>query len=209
MRRESPYQNFALWTNQGGHDYPLVVTGPASDPFAELMERIASRGDRAAFATLFDHYAPRVKGYLARLGLEPARAEDLAQEVMVAVWRKAGSFDRSKASVSTWIYRIARNRRIDLFRRERTATLDADDPQLNPEALPQPDAGLEAAQREVQVAAALADLPAEQRDMVRAAFYEYLSHSEIAERFGLALGTVKSRLRLAFEKLRIRLESAR
>lgn len=185
------------------------MTAPESDPFAALMERIANRGDREAFAALFDHYAPRVKGYLARLGLEPARAEDLAQEVMVTVWRKAASFDRSKASVSTWIYRIARNRRIDLFRRERTATLDADDPQLNPEALPQPDAGLEAAQREVQVAAALADLPPEQREMVRAAFYEDLTHSEIAERFGLALGTVKSRLRLAFEKLRLRLESAR
>jgi RNA polymerase sigma-70 factor (ECF subfamily) len=206
---KSSYQNSGLWTNRGGHDYPLGVTSPESDLFAELMERIASRGDRAAFAALFEHYAPRLKGYLGRLGLEPGRAEDLAQEVMVTVWRKADSFDRNKATVSTWIYRIARNRRIDLFRRERTATLDADDPQLSPEALPQPDAGLETAQREVQVAAALADLPVEQRDMVRAAFYEDLSHSEIAERFGLALGTVKSRLRLAFEKLRIRLESAR
>ena len=188
---------------------PCVVTGTESDLFAELMERIAIRGDRAAYATLFDHYAPRVKGYLARLGLEPGRAEDLAQEVMVAVWRKAGSFDRGKATVSTWIFRIARNRRIDLFRRERTAALDPDDPQLSPDALPQPDAGLESSEREVQVAAALADLPVEQRDMVRAAFYEDLTHSEIAERFGLALGTVKSRLRLAFEKLRVRLEAAR
>ena len=188
---------------------PCVVTGTESDLFAELMERIATRGDRAAYATLFDHYAPRVKGYLARLGLEPGRAEDLAQEVMVAVWRKAGSFDRGKATVSTWIFRIARNRRIDLFRRERTAALDPDDPQLSPDALPQPDAGLESSEREVQVAAALADLPVEQRDMVRAAFYEDLTHSEIAERFGLALGTVKSRLRLAFEKLRVRLEAAR
>lgn len=188
---------------------PCVVTGTESDLFAELMERIATRGDRAAYATLFDHYAPRVKGYLARLGLEPGRAEDLAQEVMVAVWRKAGSFDRGKATVSTWIFRIARNRRIDLFRRERTAALDPDDPQLSPDALPPPDAGLESSEREVQVAAALADLPVEQRDMVRAAFYEDLTHSEIAERFGLALGTVKSRLRLAFEKLRVRLEAAR
>lgn len=188
---------------------PCGVTTPDSDLFADLLERIAVHGDRAAYATLFDHYAPRVKGYLARLGLESGRAEDVAQEVMVAVWRKAASFDRRKASVSTWIFRIARNRRIDLFRRETTATLDASDPQLSPEALPQPDAGLEASQREAQVAAALADLPAEQREMVRAAFYEDLSHSEIAERFGLALGTVKSRLRLAFEKLRLRLESAR
>lgn len=185
------------------------MTGPESDHFAELVERIALRGDRAAFATLFGHYAPRVKGYLARLGLESGRAEELTQEVMVAVWRKAGGFDRRKASVSTWIFRIARNRRIDLFRREKTAALDPADPGLGPEALPPPDANLEASQREVQVAAALADLPPEQREMVRAAFYEDLSHSEIAERFGLALGTVKSRLRLAFDKLRTRLEAAR
>lgn len=185
------------------------MTPPESDPFAELLDRIAARGDRAAYAALFAHYAPRVKGYLARLGLEPGRAEELAQEVMVTVWRKAGTFDRSKASVSTWIFRIARNRRIDLFRREKTATLDPDDPQLVPDALPRPDAGVEASQRERQVAAALAELPTEQREMVRAAFYEDLSHSEIAERFGLALGTVKSRLRLAFEKLRPRLEGSR
>lgn len=187
----------------------MAVTGTESDLFAELIEAIAARGDRAAFATLFAHYAPRVKGYLARLGLEPGRADDLAQEVMVAVWRKADTFDRRKANASTWIFRIARNRRIDLFRREKTAALDASDPQLSPEPLPLPDAGLDAAQREAQVAAALADLPAEQQAMVRAAFYEDLSHSEIAERFGLALGTVKSRLRLAFEKLRLRLEAAR
>jgi len=198
-----------LWTNRSGRDYPLAVTAPESDPFADLMNRIASHGDRAAYAALFEHYAPRVKGYLGRLGLEPGRADDLAQEVMVAVWRKAGSFDRRKATVSTWIYRIARNRRIDLFRRERTATLDPDEPQLSPAALPLPDADLEATQREAQVAAALAELPPEQREMVRAAFYEDLTQSEIAERFGLALGTVKSRLRLAFEKLRGRLESAR
>lgn len=187
----------------------MRVTGPESDLFADLVERIAARGDRAAFATLFEHYAPRVKGYLARLGLEPGRAEELSQEVMVAVWRKAASFDRRKATVSTWVYRIARNRRIDLFRRDKTAALDPADPQLSPEPAPPPDAGVEAAQREAQVAAALADLPAEQREMVRAAFYEDLSHSEIAERFGLALGTVKSRLRLAFDKLRSRLETAR
>lgn len=187
----------------------MGVNGTESDLYAGLMERIARQGDRAAYATLFAYYAPRVKGYLVRLGLEAARAEDLAQEVMVAVWRKADSFDRSKATVSTWIFRIARNRRIDLFRREKTATLDASDPQLIPEAPPAPDSGVALTERERQVAAAIAGLPPEQRDMVRAAFYDDLSHSEIAERFGLALGTVKSRLRLAFEKLRPGLEAAR
>ncbi|MFZ5668196.1 MAG: sigma-70 family RNA polymerase sigma factor [Pseudomonadota bacterium] len=185
------------------------MTSTERDAFAGLVERIAAHGDRAAFAVLFAHYAPRVKGYLSRLGLEPARAEELTQDVMVAVWRKAAGFDRRKASVSTWIFRIARNRRIDLFRRDRAGAIDPADPQLSPEPQPAPDAGVQDAEREAQVAEALAGLPPEQRDMVRAAFYEDLSHSEIAERFGLALGTVKSRLRLAFDKLRPRLESAR
>jgi RNA polymerase sigma-70 factor (ECF subfamily) len=197
------------WTNPPGRRYGWAVKDPGGDAFADLIERIALHGDRAAFAELFEHYAPRVKGYLGRLGLEPARAEDLTQDVMVAVWRKAASFDRSKAGVSTWIYRIARNRRIDLFRRERTATLDPDEPMLSPEAEALPDAALLAGQQGALIARAMAELPPEQRDMIRAAFYEDLSHSEIAERTGLALGTVKSRMRLAFEKLRVRLESMR
>ena len=197
------------WTNPPGRRYGWTVKDPGADAFADLIERIALHGDRAAFAELFAHYAPRVKGYLGRLGLEPARAEDLTQDVMVAVWRKAASFDRSKAGVSTWIYRIARNRRIDLFRRERTATLDPDEPMLSPEAEALPDAALLAGQQGALIARAMAELPPEQRDMIRAAFYEDLSHSEIAERTGLALGTVKSRMRLAFEKLRVRLESMR
>lgn len=197
------------WTNPPGRRYGWAVKDCGADAFADLIERIALHGDRAAFAELFDHYAPRVKGYLGRLGLEPARAEDLTQDVMVAVWRKAASFDRGKANASTWIYRIARNRRIDLFRRERTATLDPDEPMLSPEAEVLPDAALLAGQQGSLIALALAELPPEQREMIKAAFYEDLSHSEIAERTGLALGTVKSRMRLAFEKLRIRLESAR
>jgi len=173
---------------------------------ADLIEAIAARQDRAAFASLFAHYAPRLKGYLLRLGLGPAQAEDLAQEVMVTVWRKAGQFDRTQASAATWIYRIARNRRIDAFRREQRAVLDIDDPGLQPLGEIAPDAWLDAAERETQVRTALAELPPEQVDLVRQAFYEGLSHRQIADVTGLALGTVKSRLRLAFQKLRIRLE---
>lgn len=172
---------------------------------AELMQRIALSGDRAAFRALFEHFAPRLKGYLVRLGLESGRAEELAQEVMVTVWRKAASFDRAQGSVATWIFRIARNRRIDVFRREKAAQLDESDPGLQPAPEAAPDAALDADQRQIAVAAALAELPEEQRALVRAHFYEDLSHSEIAERTGLALGTVKSRLRLAFGKLRAQL----
>jgi len=182
-------------------------TAQQAAEFAALVERIASHADKAAFTRLFAYYAPRVKGYLMRLGLEPAQAEEVSQEVMVAVWRKAASFDSRQASVATWIFRIARNRRIDAFRRDQRSALDAHDPAFQPEPEAAPDAATETAQREAQLRVAMAELPPEQRDLVRVAFYEDLSHSQVAERTGLPLGTVKSRLRLAFAKLRLRLEA--
>lgn len=182
---------------------PQGLAGEAAR-FAGLMAATAT-GDRAAFGQLFGFYAPRVKSYLLRLGLDPALAEETAQEVMVAVWRKASSFDAAQASVSTWIFRIARNRRIDLYRRDQRAALDAEDPMLAPVGDAAPDAALEGGQRDAAVRAALDALPEDQRALVREAFYEELSHSEIAEKTGVPLGTVKSRLRLAFAKLRLRL----
>lgn len=179
-----------------------IDSGEVRARHAALVRAIADRADRDAFRVLFDHYAPRVKGFLSRQGLDDARAEELAQEVMVVVWRKAASFDPAKASVSTWIFRIARNRRIDVFRRDRTAVLDGEDPGLRPPETPDPQEAADAGQRQGLIARALAQLPAEQQDLIRRAFYDELSHSEIAERTGLALGTVKSRLRLAFAKLR-------
>jgi RNA polymerase sigma-70 factor (ECF subfamily) len=176
--------------------------------FAALVEAIAARQDRAAFTRVFAYYAPRVKAYLIRLGLGAAQAEEVTQEVMVAVWRKAGSFDARQASVSTWIFRIARNRRIDVFRRDRRETLDASDPAFEPPPEVRPDGAAEAAEREAQVRRAMAALPPEQRDLVRRAFYEDLSHSEIAASTGVPLGTVKSRLRLAFAKLKLTLADA-
>jgi RNA polymerase sigma-70 factor (ECF subfamily) len=181
-------------------------TTAGDDPYAALVLAIAERGDRAAFRRLFDHYAPRVKGYLIRLGLDGPRAEELAQEVLVAVWRKAAGFDPRKASVSTWVFRIARNRRIDLYRRDRAADLDPDEPALQPPPQAGPHEDLHAGEQQRRIAAALLTLPEEQRDLVRRAIYDDLSHGQIAEATGLALGTVKSRLRMAFAKLRSLLE---
>ncbi len=185
-------------------------THPSEDRthFADLMDRVGTQQDRAAFAALYSHYGPRVKGYLIRLGLGQAQAEDLAQEVMVTVWRKAALFDRRQASVATWIFRIARNRRIDLFRQDQRAVLDADDPALLPSAEAAPDAHLDTVEQEHQMRLAMADLPPEQMDLIRKAFYEGLTHRQIADVTGIALGTVKSRLRLAFNRLRSRLEDS-
>jgi RNA polymerase sigma factor (sigma-70 family) len=180
--------------------------GEQSALFADLVERIAASADKAAFTRLFAYYAPRVKGYLLRLGMGQAEAEEVSQEVMVAVWRKAATFDRRQASVATWIFRIARNRRIDAFRRDQRAVLDVSDPIFHPEPAAGADQVAETSERETQLRMAVAELPPEQRDLVRVAFYEDLSHSQVAERTGLPLGTVKSRLRLAFAKLKLRLK---
>lgn len=173
---------------------------------AKLVERVAQSRDREAFATLFDHYGPRLSTYLQRLGAEPALAEEIAQDAMVALWRKAALFDPSKSSVGTWLYRIARNRRIDLLRRSRGATIDLDDVMEPVDDAPQPDEALDAREREGLVRRAMESLPPEQLTLVRLAFFEGRSHSEIAEIEGLPLGTVKSRIRLAFSRLRRRLE---
>lgn len=177
----------------------------ARDRFADLMEAVAARQDRAAFGEIFAYYGPRVKGYLLRLGADDSLAEEIAQEVMVTVWRKAALFDREQASVATWIFRIARNRRIDAARRAKKPELAADDPDLAPPPETQPDDALTAQEMEARVRSALAELPEDQVKLVRASFYEGLSHREIADALGLPLGTVKSRIRLAFGRLRARL----
>ena len=125
---------------------------------------MAERQDRAAFATLFGHFAPRLKAYIRRCGLEEARAEELAQEVMLIVWRRAALYDPAQASASTWIFTIARNKRIDELRRERRPEIDPDDPALVPDA--DPVADLVIAQNEVgrRLHAAVETLPEEQAD---------------------------------------------
>ena len=126
---------------------------------------------------------------------------------MVTLWRKAGQFDRAKSSVATWLYRIARNRRIDMLRRDRSEPLDSEEAnEVASEDLAADDA-LDSMQREDCVRAAMAELPPEQLALIRLAFFENLSHSDIADRLGLPLGTVKSRIRLAFTRLRRQLEA--
>lgn len=174
----------------------------ADESDEQLVARIAA-GDREAFASLFERYASRVKAYLIRLGARGALAEDLAQDAMVAVWRRAASFDPARAQVSTWMFVIARNAWIDRLRREKVelaynsgliATEESDDESPADAAM--------RVQTEEQMQTALALLSDEQRQVVQLSFFEDRPHSEIAERLSLPLGTVKSRLRLALAKLR-------
>jgi RNA polymerase sigma-70 factor (ECF subfamily) len=170
-----------------------------------LLVAVATRRDRAAFTELYAYFAPRVRGYLGRLGASPSEAEEIAQDVLVTVWRRAETFDAAQASASTWIFTIARNRRIDALRRRRPA-FDPNDPMFVPDPEPAPDAALQTAEREDRLRAALKDLSDDQRALLQQAFFAGKSHSEIALETKLPLGTVKSRLRLAFAKLRKVLE---
>jgi len=171
-----------------------------------LIHAIATRGDRAAFTALFARFAPRVKGYLLQRGLDGAVAEELAQEVLLIVWRRAAQFDPARASAAAWIFTIARNLRIDAARRTHFA-LPPSDPADEPPEVPPADAILAAEERGTRVRAALAALPAEQADVVRLAFFDDRPHADIERVLGIPLGTVKSRLRLAMSRLRALLEA--
>jgi len=182
------------------------MSNDLKERLAGLAEAVAIKRDQTAFAELFDYFAPRIKSYLQRLGMEPGQAEELTQEVMIVLWHKADLFDPVKSSLSTWLFRIARNRRIDAFRRDKSALLDADDPALQPSQPESADDIVEAEERDDRVRRAMLDLPEEQAMLVRQAFFLGRSHSQIADDTGLPLGTVKSRIRLAFGRLRRSLE---
>lgn len=186
---------------------PAAPPGPGKPvgPFDHLISEIAARQDRAAFAELFHNFAPRVKAFLLRQGMSGAEAEELSQETMLSVWRKAHLFDPARASASTWIFTIARNLRIDWARRQRDPKTLAEPAALGDPG-DEPLMHIAARQAELAVRAALRELPPDQHDIVRLSFLEDRSHQDISDMLGIPLGTVKSRLRLAFAKLRRALE---
>lgn len=186
------------------------ATIPSPGELAELIRRVAAEGDRQAFAALFRFYAPRLKSFLGRRGFGEIESEDIVQETMLNIWRKASSFDPAKAGASTWIYTIARNLGIDRRRREgkgatwyELTTFDETDPD------PSVEARMIATQSESRVRAALTALPDEQAAVIRMTFYGEDPQAEIARTLGIPLGTVKSRVRLALARLRKTMEDGR
>jgi RNA polymerase sigma-70 factor (ECF subfamily) len=169
---------------------------------AELLQRIAERADSQAFAELFQSYAPRVKAYMIRQGADSQTAEELAQETLMMVWRKAALYSDEKGSATTWIFTIARNLRIDRLRRELVYQELPEGREEEASSDEQPDEALSVRERQERVRSALATLPQDQHVVVSLSYLEGLSHSEIADRLGLPLGTVKSRMRLAYQKIR-------
>jgi RNA polymerase sigma-70 factor, ECF subfamily len=175
------------------------------DEWSGRIGAIAASHDRTAFAELFAFYAPRVKGYLQRTGTSEAQAEDLAQETMLAVWRKAGLYDPGNASAATWIFTIARNLRIDSLRRERRGgaiQVEEVEAEYEVDAAPLADARFLTAEAEARVRTALKSLPSDQLRVIEMSFFEEQPHGEIARALRIPLGTVKSRVRLAMRRLR-------
>jgi RNA polymerase sigma-70 factor (ECF subfamily) len=178
-----------------------------SSELAACISRIASERDQSAFELLFRYFAPRIKSYCLKLGADASEAEEITQEAMVSLWRNAEQFDPSKAAPSTWVFTIARNLVIDRFRKSRRPQFDFNDPALVPEDQPPPDRLIEQTELQENVRQIMDTLSSNERDVLLLSFFENLSHFEISRRLSLPVGTVKSRIRLAFGKIRSKLEA--
>ena len=181
----------------------------SNDHLADLLARVADDKDKSAFTSLFEHFGPRIKGFMMRKGANSDLAEDLAQDTMITVWRKAHMYSRDKGSVSTWIFTIARNRRIDWARRTNKVQFsdiaDFDQASDDPDA----DVVVQGQQQAKLVSEAISALPEDQRQVISMAFLEDKTQMEIADRLSVPLGTVKSRMRLAYQKMAKTLENVK
>ena len=194
------YRKRAINSESLGTNGMQAVTAMKEDTWVGHLRRIHEDRDQSAFAELFQHFAPRVKAFLMKSGANETLAEECTQEVMATLWRKAQMFDPTRASVATWIFTIARNRKVDMLRKQRRP--EPEDLPWGPEAEPDQADVVMLRQETARLSEALAQLPQKQRDLVEKAYFGDLSHSEIAAETGLPLGTMKSRIRLALEQLR-------
>lgn len=193
---------------EGGANANAVPTGRRTDEWSECLALIAKNEDRAAFSRLFRHFAPLMKAFaLSGSTLSANNADELVQEVMLKVWQKAGAFNPEKAAASTWVYTIARNCRTDMFRR-----LQKFDTALTAEDLATEQESEEAflllhqKRNRDKIRELVKGLPADQAQILAKVYMEGKSHSEVAGELDLPLGTVKSRVRLAIQKLQIQIE---
>lgn len=171
-----------------------------------LLLRVGSDRDRSAFKKLYEHFAPRLKSFLLRIGSDMSAAEEICQESMIMVWRRAETFNPESAGASTWIFTIARNKRIDKLRKDNRPLPDLNDPSFFQIPVDKSDDILQRVEEEKKIKNALKNLPPEQAKLIISAYYEEKSHRKIADETNLPLGTVKSRIRLAINRLRTQLE---
>jgi len=173
-----------------------------SETLNELLVSVAKVRDREAFRVLFEHFSPRIKSFALGQNTAPGLAEEIAQETMVNVWRKAGQFDPRKASAATWVFTIARNMRIDMMRKFSRPEPDMNDPALVPDADPPAHEQIARNQQADRLRKSLSGLPAEQQEVLHLVFMKEKTHVEAAEELEIPLGTVKSRVRLALKRVR-------
>ena len=171
-----------------------------------LLLRVGSDRDKSAFEKLYEHFAPRLKSFLLRIGSDVSSAEEICQESMIMVWRRAETFNPDSAGASTWIFTIARNKRIDKLRKDNRPLPDLNDPSFFQMPVDKSDDILERVEEEKKIKNALKNLPLEQAKLILSAYYEEKSHRKIADETKLPLGTVKSRIRLAINRLRSQLK---
>jgi RNA polymerase sigma factor (sigma-70 family) len=195
-----PAAGLRLHDRRDQKDVGHVKDGAGEIDLVALVIRVRDHQDKDAFARLFRYFAPRVKGFLMKSGAGAALAEECAQDVMATLWQKAHLFDPARASVATWVFTIARNRRIDALRKARRP--EPEDLFWGPEPETDQAEALEMQQDTERLGHALAQLPPKQRALIERAYFGDLSHSEIAAETGLPLGTIKSRIRLALDRLR-------
>lgn len=167
-----------------------------------LIARVGCERDVQAFETLYRYFYPKVRAYMLRTERDRSVADELAQEAMTVVWRKAHLFDPARGQASTWIFRIARNLRIDALRRGPRPNFDLDDPSLQPEPAEQADADHMRRELSETVHAAIAKLNEDQLEVLKLSYFDEMTHTAIAAKLGIPIGTVKSRIRMACARLR-------
>lgn len=183
-------------------------TGRRTDEWSECLALIAANEDRAAFTRFFRHFAPLIKAFaLAGSKLSASVADELVQEVMLKVWQKAGAFNPEKAAASTWVYTIARNCRTDMFRRlQKFDTPLAEEDVFPDRENEEPFAMLQGRRGRERIRELMKTLPPDQMQILAKVYMEGKSHAEAAAELDLPLGTVKSRVRLAIQKLQIQID---
>jgi len=198
----------AVESSQGGNNGTPSTGSARNDEWSECLTLIARNQDRAAFTRLFRHFAPLMKAFaLSGSNFSANHADELVQEVMLKVWQKAAVFDPEKAAANTWIYTIARNCRTDMYRRLQKfdTAISAEDFDIQQDA-EESFIVLHQRRNRERVRQLMGELPPDQAQILGKVYMEGKTHSEVAAELDLPLGTVKSRVRLAIQKLQIQFE---
>jgi len=194
--------NFNINKNVMRHNIIKNTSDVSENDLGNYLRDIGDNQDRVAFSCIFKYFAPRLKSFFIKLGCSETQAEEIIQEVMIAVWTKSSTYDRTKSSVSTWIYTIAKNKRIDKIRKEKKHnTVEADESLEIPVPSKQEE-HLLSTEVTKKIHHSLQFLPKEQAELLKLSYFYEKTHSDIAKDLSLPLGTVKSRIRLALSKMK-------